>query len=118
MALRDREWQTDMKRRSPAVSSTFNPHRAAVQLDQVSNDRETDAQTAMLTRGTRFTLAEAIEHVGQKLGIDAAARIAHDDFHLRFQLFETHLDAPAAGGELDGVGQEVPDNLLEPVAIA
>ena len=46
-------------------------HRAAVQLDQVLDDRQPQPEAAVAARGRGVRLAEALEHVRQELGRDA-----------------------------------------------
>ena len=51
-------------------------HRPAVQLDQVTHDREPEAEAAVRARGRAVRLPEALEDVGQELRRDALAGVA------------------------------------------
>jgi hypothetical protein len=68
--------------------------------------------------GALVSLAEAVENVGQELAADADARVLHSDFHLRLDDLGLDHYLPALGRELDGVGEQVPDDLLEAVGVA
>ena len=52
-------------------------NRAAVQIDDVANDGEAEAEAAEQSRRRAVLLREAIEDVRQELGLDAAALVAH-----------------------------------------
>ena len=64
---------------SPSLSAS---HAPAVQLDQVAHDGETEPEAAVRARGAAVGLAEALEHVRQELGRDAAARIGDAQFQI------------------------------------
>src|SRR6185436_8400902 len=49
---------------------------------------------------------------------DALARIGHDDADLLLVALESQLDATTTWGELDGVREKVPHDLLQPVGVA
>jgi hypothetical protein len=55
-----------------SLPGALGHHRAAVRLDQLADDRETEAETAarMLHAAP---LREAVEHVGQEVGADPLA---------------------------------------------
>ncbi len=63
-------------------------------------------------------LAEAVEDVRQEFGPDADAGVDDADLDVRVDPLQEHLDAAPLGRELDGVREEVPDDLLEPCGIA
>ena len=48
--------------------------RAAVQLDEVADDREPEAESAVAPLRPGVPLAEALEDVGQEVGSDARCR--------------------------------------------
>ena len=64
-------------------------------------------------RGGAVRLTEAVEDVGQQLGRDAAPRVPHEDFARRGRARAQLSDRSARGRELDGVRQQVPDDLLQ-----
>ena len=84
----------------------------AVQLDEVLGDRQAEAQPPRRSRRRRIGLTEAIEHVGQEFRCDALARVVHGNLHRSRLPRCLHLDAAARSGELDGVVQDVPEDLL------
>ena len=87
-------------------------------LDDVSHDGQADAQAAILARGGAVGLAEPIEDVRQKSGLDAYAGIVDRDLDLAFGAPQARFDAPAFIRELDGVREQIPDGLLQTVGVA
>jgi hypothetical protein len=57
-------------------------------------------------------LAEAFEDEREELGVDPRTRVAHDDPHVRVHALDAQMDAAPAGGELDGIGEQIPEDLL------
>ena len=69
-----------MRNVAPGAGVLFDRlHRAAVQLDEVPDDRQAEAEAAVRARRAGGALAEALEDVRQKRGVDAGAGVAHDD---------------------------------------
>src|SRR5438067_753978 len=101
-----------------ALARTRGRHRAAVPLDQVAHDRQPEPQPPVRARARAVGLPEALEDVRQEVGRNPDARVTHADHGVMRVAREPDGDAPAARRELDGVGDEVPDDLLQPVAIA
>ena len=54
----------------------------------------------------------------QELRANALARIAHGDLHVGFDPLNLNLNLAAFRCELDGIGQQIPDNLLHALRIA
>ena len=90
----------------------------AVELDEVADDREAEAQAAERPRARRVGLPEALEEVGEELGRDAPARVANGQLEVGVHALQPDVDAPALGRELDRVGDEVPHHLLQPFRIS
>src|SRR5205814_1082510 len=90
----------------------------AVELDEVADDREAEAQAAERPRARRVGLPEAFEEVGEELGRDAPARVANGQLEVGVHALQPDVDAPALGRELDRVGDEVPHRLLQPFRIS
>ena len=63
-------------------------------------------------------LPETVEHVRKKRRIDPFSCVPHGDDGHRLLGSHEHLDPAPLAGELDGVGQQVPDGLLQAVGIA
>src|SRR5439155_2666249 len=81
------------------------------------DDGETDSETAVDAGRGAVGLLKAIEDGGEELGGDSLPGVRHADLELRPGSIEAHLDLSLQGGELDRIGDEVPDDLLEPVRI-
>src|SRR5207245_1690502 len=76
--------------------------------------REAQARAAPLAVG----LAVGLEHVQQRIGGDADARVLDLELELRAGVDHSHDDAPPARGEADRVGAEVDDQLVEALLVA
>ena len=61
----------------------LHANRAAMQLDKLLNDRQPQAQAAVLSPNRRVGLAETVEDIRQKVIGNARAVIAHDDLDMR-----------------------------------
>ncbi len=72
----------------------------------------------MAAGGGGVGLAEAAEQLRQELRRDAVAVVAHVHHVLPVLLPQHDLDPALDRGELDGVGQQVPQHLLQPRGIA
>ena len=81
-------------------------------------DGQADPEAPVPSRGARVGLPEVLEHVGKKLRRDALAAVGDD--HLEIGLHAVQVDAnrPSLRSELHGIGEQIPDDLLEPVAVA
>ena len=85
-----------------------------MELDEVTDDREAETEAAVPPRGRRLCLPEALEDVGQELGgMPIPVSATEDPTAPSPSLDEAQHDASAAGRELDGIRQQVPDDLLE-----
>ena len=86
---------------------------AVVDVDQVLDDGQPDAEPGEALAGAGLLLAEALEDLRQEFRADAAAAVGDGDFVLIAVGARIHVDAPAGGRELDRVGEQVPDHLLQ-----
>ena len=94
-------------------------HGATMQSDQVPDDGEPEAKTAVTAGRSAVGLAEAIEDEWQELRRDADAAIGHRNLGgTVVGLRETNDDATAGRGELDGIGHQVGDDLLQAAGVA
>jgi len=100
---------------SPALSAR---NRAAVQIDDVTHNRESQSHAGVVPGAGTVGLPEALEHERQKVRIDADARVGHCDRDILRRRCQAYIDMTARGRELDGVGEQVPKNLLHPIGIA
>src|SRR5262249_38823497 len=116
--VREHQWQPHHKRRALPFAGAFRVHAAAVQLDEMPDQRQTDPQAALSARTPALALAQAIEDERQGLGADASAGIADDDLDVRPDPLQLDLDPSIFRGELDRVLQQVPDDLLKTPGVA
>ncbi len=89
-----------------------------MQLDDMTHDCQSQAHPGMGACAAAVCLPKAVEHVGQELRRDADACVRDLNANLCLGLFQLHIDTTAGRCELDRVGQQVPDHLLQPVRIA
>jgi hypothetical protein len=87
-------------------------------LDQVLYDRKSQSKAGSAPRPGGILLPEAVEDVGEELGLDPDASVGHRDLDVRVHALQQDLDPAIPPGELDCVGQEVPHHLLQPVRVA
>src|SRR5262249_60075331 len=71
------EGQAHVERAPLSNSRALRPDRAAMQLDEMTDDRETETEAALRPGRRRVGLPEALEDVRQKGGIDATTTV-HD----------------------------------------
>src|SRR5262249_52860002 len=96
----------------------FRVHAAAVQRDEMPDQRQADPQAALSARASALALAQPVEDERQDLGADASAGIADDDLDVRPDPLQLDLDPSIIRGELDRVLQQVPDDLLQTPGVA
>ena len=99
-------------------AGAFGADPAAVPLDDVPDDRQTDPKPPVNSGRKAARLAESFKNVRQELRTDADSSIADPDVSPARRIFQPHLDQAALVGKLYGIRQEVPDHLLDPVAVA
>ena len=100
--------------RALAFSAALCADGPAVQLDQVSNDREAEPESTVGAHECATpTLAKAVEDVGQEVVRDTLSGIPHRDRRSLFLIsrqLDRHLSAPWR--ELDCIGEAMPHHLL------
>src|SRR5438093_1432400 len=97
---------------SPGMPTSLTS-RSAVQLDDVADDGQPESEAAVEPGRTAVGLLEPLEDVGQEGRADALPGVAHRDLDVGVDPFQHDLHAPALRRELDGVREQVPDDLLE-----
>src|SRR5690348_4811231 len=97
---------------------TLRVDRPAMYFDEVSRDREAQSEPAMLACGRTISLPKSIKHVRQKLFADALASIRNTNLNRAANARNLHPNTPATRSKLHRVRQQIPNHLLEPVAIA
>src|SRR5215510_15067750 len=110
--------QFDGKGRAFSLALALRRHAAAVHLDQLSRQRESQSETADASAARRPGLLIAIEHVRQKFRFDALSRVTDGDLDVVVYAFQNDLDAAALVRELDGVREQVPHHLLQTIRVA
>ena len=81
-------------------------------LDQVAHDREPEPKAAGSPRQPGVRLRELLEDMREELGRDADAGVADHDLDVRMHAFEADLHTPPLRGELHGVREQIPHDLL------
>ena len=87
-------------------------------LYEVADYGQTKAETAMGAGCRDVGLPKAFEHIRKELRTDALTSVCHDDLNARLEPLRSDFDASARRRELDRIGQEIPDHLLQPFRIA
>src|ERR1043165_639571 len=93
----------DDERRAESEPGALGAHRSAVQLHDLRDDRQADAEARQLIGG-RSALAVQLEDVRQEVGADSAAGIDHTQAGVGAVPIEADVDAAAVRRELDGGG--------------
>jgi hypothetical protein len=91
---------------------------AAVQLDEVTDQRQPEAEAAVGAGARAVGLPERLEHVGEDAGGDPLAGVGHLDLGGAVHRPQRHLHAAAGRRELHRVHQQVPHHLLQAVGRA
>ena len=102
----------------PAPTTELDLDVAAHQGDQVAADRQTEAGAAMVAADRAVQLGEALEQPLELVCGDAGARVADGQAQQAVGGVIAGGDGDAAaGGELDGVAQQVEQHLAQPRAV-
>ena len=110
--------QAHAKGRPLIGSGAVRVDRAAVQLHDVANDREPEPEPARVAGRRAFRLTEPFEDPRQEFPADADASVGNHDLDVRIDPFDSQLHTARSRGELHGVREQVPHDLLEAVTIA
>src|SRR5205814_5049602 len=81
LRLRRRERQRDRERRAPSFAVARRGDAAAVELDDVLDDGQSEPEAAVRARRAAVALAEALEDQRKELAADALASIGDGDAH-------------------------------------
>src|SRR5262249_44854472 len=84
-----------------------------MQFDQILDERQAKSESAIPSRARRVGLAKAIKDLGQEIEGNPFASITHGDADVRNNALQPHKDASSLRRELDCVGEQVPDHLLQ-----
>src|SRR5262245_22788581 len=96
-----------------AFAPALGLDRSAMQLDQVFDESKAEAEAAVPSGARRVGLSEAVKDIRQEITADAFARVAHGDANVRVYALQERFDAASLRRELDRVGEQVPDHLLQ-----
>src|SRR5215831_15456431 len=101
------------KYRCSSAFGALDTYRPAVQPHQLLCQREPDAAALMRARPRAFDAVEALEDAWQLGGRDAHTGVAHRELDILAAINRTqrHRDSTIEG-VLEGVGEQVEDNLL------
>jgi hypothetical protein len=89
-----------------------------VKLHETPDDRQSEAKAAESAGSRRVGLLKAIKHVREEVRTNAGTVVLHNDFRLRPGAPHDDTHAPTLGRELECVGEQIPDHLLQPRRIA
>src|SRR6185436_7754953 len=87
-------------------------------LDQMPNDGQAETETAVPSRAGSVRLQERLEHICQEVAPDADAAVAHSDFNQAIAAPERGLNLAARRRELDRIGKQVAEHLMQSRLIA
>ena len=99
------------------ASLAFDADLAPHQLGQLAADSQPQARSAVSARGGGVALLEAAEQLGKGFGSDADAGVGDAETEGPSGSGDVHPDLPGLG-ELQGVGDQVVENLAHPDRIA
>ena len=92
--------------------------RPPVQVDDILDQRQSDAQAARAPAGAGVNLPEHLEDTGHVDRVHANAIIRDGDDGHAFLGLQAYIDPSFWRSELDGVGDEVPNDLLNAYCIS
>jgi hypothetical protein len=115
-----RQRQLHHELRAAALARAGGAHRAAVQLDDVPDEREAHAQTAACPGERLVALDEQVEQAWHQARRDADAVVPHPDDRPSRVLasFDGDLDQAVLRRVLDRIDDEVRQHLLQPHRVA
>jgi hypothetical protein len=97
--------QQDREGRPLAGAFAGDAHRAAVQLDELLDDGQSEPEAAVAAGRAGVGLAEAVEHERQEIGTDALAGVADLDLEARVDAADADLDVAAGRREFHRVAE-------------
>src|SRR3989442_236225 len=103
---------------APPVTLAVGTNGPPVHLHEVPDEREADSESRLRSRQRGIPLAKTVEDIWKQHGGDASSGVHDAKLHLGFRALEPHIDPAIRRRELDGVGEQVPDDLLEALGIS
>ena len=110
--------KADDEGRTLTFSGACCSHRAAVHFNKALHDGKTQPEAAVLALRRTVGLRETGEQVRKEVRADALPGVGNADLHIGVREPSHDLHRAALVGEFDGIGQEVPQDLLKPAGIA
>ena len=110
--------QAHGERRAAAIAVARGVHGAAVQLGEPPHQREADTETAARAVDGVVRLHEQVEDLRQHVGRDADALVGDAQHGVVAFAPDEHADDAVAARELERIGNQVADDLLEAHRVA
>ena len=88
-----------------------------MKVNQMPNDCEAQAKTAVSARRGGIGLTEAVKDEREKLRADALPSVTYTDLKGCVSSFDSNFNPAAWSSELDRVSEEIPDHLLQAAGI-
>ena len=114
----DHQRQIDGERRAVTKTRADGGDPSAVHLRQLLRDGQAETESPVVSRHRGVLLSESIEDMRQELRRYSAARVAYDDLDVRIDTLQADLHFAAAIRELDGIVQQIPDDLQQSLTVA
>src|SRR5579862_3984833 len=111
----DRQWQAHSEGAALARPLAMHGDRTTVQADQLFDDRQPETDTML---AGFVALPKAFEDRTDRSRFDPFSSVRHDDLDVGIYPLEANLNFAALGRELDGIGNQVPYDLLESSGIS
>ena len=109
--------QRHRKNRASSFAFAVSKDRAAVNLDHMPHDCETQPKSPMLPRRAAVGLPKTLKDMRQKVCADALAIVGDLKVHMRGVLEGANANLPTRGRKLDGVREQIPDDLLQTMSV-
>src|SRR5688572_1704193 len=89
-----------------------------MKFDEFLDDSQAEAKATVFAARRRIDLCKTIKNLWKVFLRDSCAVIGDDNVHVGMVTLQRQMYAAAFRRELDGIGNQVPDDLLKPFRIA
>src|SRR5881409_3181673 len=113
-----RRWESHDKAGTLAGTVAFGRYRSLMQGHKILDNRQAEAYPGVRFNVLAVALPERLKDIWQFLFTDADSIIANADFGYCRAIFGRDSDLAVGGGEPDGIGQQVPENLPQTLLVA
>lgn len=110
--------EPDLELAALADALAAHVDRAVVEHDEAADDRQAEAEPTLGAVDRARALDEPIEQIGEQVGRDPHAVVAHDHDDLVIDAFAEQRDPALAVGVLGRVGEEIRDHLTQARLVA